>query len=255
MPTNSILPTLLGYLSMGYTAIIADDEPIIRMDLFDILTSAGVAVLGEASDGFDVLDLAQRYHPNVVLMDITMPVFDGLTAARQIIEQHLADTVIFITAFCDDKFITQAKEIGGGGYLVKPIQEQALMPAIEIALAQSQRYAEVEKRERAAQQRIEEQKLIDRAKAVVARQKGISEQEALRFMQHESMNKRVAMVIYAQRLLDAYVDNDTVHLAKLKLIERNNLSDRAAYRWLKAEAQVNTVTVAEIAHKVLFAEK
>ena len=240
---------------MSYTVIIADDEPIIRMGVADMLREEGISVLGEASDGFDAVSLAQQHHPDVVLMDIKMPVFDGLAAAREIMEKQLAKTVILVTAYCDAAFIAAAKEIGAGGYLVKPIQPQTLLPAIEIALAHSERYAKIEERERAALQKVQDQQLINRAKAVIAQRMGISEREALALMQRESMNKRCALTLYAQGIIDAYVDDDTVRLAKQKLMEQYHLSDRAAYQRLKALCKERGESIYDTAKKLLFAER
>lgn len=240
---------------MTYTAIIADDEPIIRMDIADMLRDAGFSMIVEASDGFDAVELAQRLHPDIVLMDIKMPVFDGLSAAKEIVKKQLARTVILITAYCDAEFIATAKEIGVNGYLVKPINYYTLLPTIEIALAQSMRYAEAERREKEALQKVQDQHLINRAKSIIAAKQGIKEHEALTFMQKESMNKRCSLTLYAQKIIEAYVDDDTVRLAKKKLMEKYDLSERAAYSRLKALSAQRGETISDTAKKLLFKEK
>ena len=237
--------------TMGYSALIIDDEPIIRMDLADQLASAGFQVLGEAGDGYDAVGLARRYHPDVVLMDINMPMFDGLTAAGQIMEEHLAKTVIMITSFCDDDFVARASKIGVGGYLVKPIRSENLLPAIEIAMGQSQRFEEARKREEEALKKIEEQKVIGRAKSIIARKQNISEREALAFLQKASMGKRVSMAEYAARIVETYSPDGKILKAKQLLMEKYNLSDRAAYKRLKSMAEADGCTIGETAAKIL----
>ena len=236
---------------MGYSALIIDDEPIIRMDLADQLASAGFSVLGEAGDGYDAVDLARRYHPDVVLMDINMPMFDGLTAAGQIMEEHLAKTVIMITSFCDDEFVAKASRIGVGGYLVKPIRSENLLPAIEIAIGQSRRFEEARKREEEALKKIEDQKIIGRAKAILAARNGISEKEALSVLQRESMGKRVPLAAYAGRIVELYSRDGKILKAKRMLMEKYDLSDRAAYRRLKSMAETAGCTTGEMAMKIL----
>lgn len=236
---------------MGYTALIVDDEPIIRMDLADQLCEVGIQVVAEAGDGFDAVDLARRHRPDVVLMDISMPVFDGLTAAGQIMEEGLARTVIMITSFCDNDFIARAKQIGVGGYLVKPIRSQSLLPAIEIAIAQSRRYEEAKQREEEARKQVEDQKLIGRARSILAEKQGMTEKEALSFLQKESMRKRVSLADYARRIIAANSDDETMLRAKKKLMRQYDISDRAAYKRIRKAAEEAGCAPGEMAARIL----
>ena len=236
---------------MGYTALIIDDEPIIRMDLADQLTEGGFRVVGEAGDGFDAVNLARRHRPDVVLMDISMPMFDGLTAAKQILEEDLAGTVIMITSFCDDDFIAKAREIGVGGYLVKPIRSENLLPTIEIAMGQSRRIKEAREREQEALRKVREQKVIGRAKALLAEKKGISEKEALGILQKESMDKRVPAAEYAARIVEAYSPDEKIQKAKQMLMKKYGLSERAAFKRLKTEAAQKGLPIGGMAERIL----
>ena len=103
------------------TAAVLDDEPLTRMDLRDMLTEQGFDVVGEAADGFDAVELCREKHPDVVLMDVKMPVFDGLTASETILTENLADCVVQLTAFSDGGIVESAGQAGVTGYLVKPI--------------------------------------------------------------------------------------------------------------------------------------
>ena len=99
--------------------LIADDEPITRMDLREMLEQAGYPVVGEASDGFDTIQLCKSLLPNVVLMDVKMPLLDGLAASRDIHEEHLADAVVLLTAYSDPEFVERARDAGVSVYMVK----------------------------------------------------------------------------------------------------------------------------------------
>ena len=109
-------------------AIVVDDEPITRIDLRQMLTEMGFTVVGEAADGFDAIALCRRCHPDVVLMDIKMPVFDGMTASETLIREELCGCVVLLTAFQDRELIERAGRIGVTGYLVKPVEERLLLP-------------------------------------------------------------------------------------------------------------------------------
>ena len=121
------------------TAVVVDDEPITRLDLVQMLEEMGFEVAGDAADGFDAIELCRLHHPDVVLMDIQMPVFDGLTASETIISEDLGGCVVLLTAFGQRDIVERANRIGVTGYLVKPIEQRMLLPTIEVALAQSRR--------------------------------------------------------------------------------------------------------------------
>jgi response regulator NasT len=114
--------------------VIADDEPITRMDIREILEDAGYDVVGDVSDGFDAIEICRKLKPDLVLMDIKMPLLDGISAAKVINKEELVDSIILLTAYSDKNFIDKAKDVGVIGYLVKPVNEKSLLPAVEIAL-------------------------------------------------------------------------------------------------------------------------
>ena len=122
--------------SYDLRVVIADDEPITKMDLAEILTGVGYKIAAEASDGFDAVEACRKHHPDLVLLDIKMPFLDGLAAAKIIYEEELADTIIMLTAYSEREFVEQAKDYGVSGYLVKPIDEKSLIPNIELVVAQ-----------------------------------------------------------------------------------------------------------------------
>ena len=117
--------------------LIADDEPLTKMDLKEMLIEAGYEVTGDVADGFDAVEACRRERPDLALLDIRMPYLDGLSAAKIIFDEDLADAIVLLTAYTDMEFVNQAKECGVGGYLVKPIDEKSLVPSIELAVSRS----------------------------------------------------------------------------------------------------------------------
>ena len=143
--------------------VIADDEAVIRMDLKEILREAGHEVVGETANGRRAVAIVREMHPDLVIMDIKMPDMDGIEAARLIAADHLAP-VLLLTAFDDAELIERAKDAGVLAYLVKPVEEKNLFPAMEIALSRWQEMQSLEEELFAMRDSLETRKLLDRAK-------------------------------------------------------------------------------------------
>lgn len=233
------------------TAVIVDDEPITRMDLREILGELDFKVVGEASDGFDAIQVCRCYNPDVVLMDIKMPVFDGLGAAETIIREELAGCVVLLTAYSDKEFIEKAKQIGVTGYLIKPVEERLLLPTIEIALALSTRYNEAQKSIRKAQKKLSEKNLLDRAKAIIAKKEKISESEAFAQMQKLSMDKRCSMTEIAKTIVDAFSERETINRAKEILMKKYKIGEAAAYRKIQEISVQEQCGLLQAANKII----
>lgn len=181
--------------------VIADDEPITKMDLRELLKEAGYEVVGEASDGFDAVEICRQTHPNLVLLDIKMPLLDGLSAAKIINQEDLAETIMMMTAYSEREFIEQAKECGVGGYLVKPIDEKSLIPNIEVVVNRSQEIGRLRKDIEKANVRLESRVLIEKAKGQIMQKQNMTEQNAYDYIRKLSQAKHLSMKRVAEMIL------------------------------------------------------
>lgn len=186
---------------MSKKIVIADDEPITRMDIREMLEEAGYVVVGEASDGFDAIEICKKHLPNIVIMDIKMPLLDGINASKIIIQEGLADGIILLSAYSDTNFVEKAKDAGVIGYLVKPLDNKSLIPAVEVAMSKSNELKEMKNNMINIEKKLEARKLIEKAKGILMAQQGISEEEAFSMIRNLSMNKRVAMSDIAEIII------------------------------------------------------
>ena len=181
--------------------VIADDEPITRMDIKEILTEKGYEVIGEVADGFDAVEICKEQKPDLVLMDIKMPLLDGLSAARIMAEEGVDAAVVLITAYSEREFIDSAKEIGVSGYLVKPIDEKSLIPSIELAVARNKEMQKLQRDIAKVSERLENRSIIEKAKGRIMERDGLSEQEAYDYIRKLSLTKSMSMRRIAEILL------------------------------------------------------
>lgn len=178
---------------MVKTIVIADDEPITRMDLYEILMEAGYNVVGEASDGLDAIELCRKFKPDLVLMDVKMPLLDGIKATKVILSEELANAVVLLTAYSGVDFVERAKEAGVMGYLVKPVDVKALLPAVEVAISKGKEIQSMKNDVKKAKEDVEVRKMIEKAKGILMNQYNISEEEAYTRIRKLSMDKRCSM--------------------------------------------------------------
>ncbi|MGC8783422.1 MAG: ANTAR domain-containing response regulator [Armatimonadota bacterium] len=183
--------------------LIADDEPIIRLDLKNMLESLGYEVVAEAGDGVSAVEAARTLKPDVAILDIKMPGMDGIDAANVLNGEKIAP-VVLLTAFSDLDLINRAKEAGVFAYLVKPFRENDLRPAIEIAISRYKEFLALEEEVNELEDKLETRKLIERAKGILMDQYGLKEQEAFRRIQVQSMNTRKSMKEIAEAIIIAH---------------------------------------------------
>lgn len=182
--------------------LLADDEALIRLDLREMLTEARHEIVGEAANGQEAVQLAQELHPDIVIMDVKMPVMDGLTAAQQITEAEIAP-VLLLTAYSQQDIVARATEAGVIAYLVKPVREQQLFPAVEVAVSRFRAWQELGRELDELKESLATRKLVDRAKGILMTAHKMTEQEAYRKMQQFSMAKRISLKKLAEEIIAA----------------------------------------------------
>lgn len=188
---------------MAIKIVVADDDAITRMDIRECLSYSGYDVVGEAGDGIDAVELCSNLKPDIVLIDVKMPVMDGLTAARLIHESHENIGIVMVTAYNDKQFVSKAADYGVVGYIVKPIDENSLIPTIEIALRRVKELTRLKKELEKQNVKLEERKLVEKAKGIIIRNNGISENDAYKYLRTISMNKRISMSEVAKAIIES----------------------------------------------------
>ena len=183
---------------MSYRIFIADDEPLIRADLKELLEEMGHEVVAEAVDGKEALDLIEKVNPDVVILDIKMPEVDGITVAKKISNQF---PVIFLTAYTNRQLIEEAKDSGGMAYLSKPFRESDLAPSIELAVTQFLKASKLTERVLKLKEQLESRKVIEKAKGLLMSKENLSESKAYRKLQKISMEKNRSMKEVAEAII------------------------------------------------------
>jgi response regulator NasT len=187
----------------GTRVVVAEDETLIRLDLVEMLREQGYDVVGEASNGEQAVALADQLRPDVVIMDVKMPVLDGLSAAEQIHEAGLCP-VIMLTAFSQAELVERARDAGVMAYVVKPFRADDLRPAIEIAHSRWQELKALEAEVADLGDRLETRKLVDRAKGVLMSQLKLSEADSFRWIQKTAMDRRLGMKEVAEAVIKGF---------------------------------------------------
>ena len=181
--------------------VVAEDEAIIRLDVVEILRGAGFEVVGEAGDGEAAVRLAEELRPDLVVMDVKMPVLDGISAAERIGKQSIAP-VVLLTAFSQKELVDRARDAGAMAYVVKPFTADDLLPAVEIAISRYDQIRALETEIADMTERFETRKRVDRAKGVLMNKMGLSEPEAFRWIQKTSMDRRLTMREVADAVIE-----------------------------------------------------
>ncbi|MCL2850436.1 MAG: response regulator [Micrococcales bacterium] len=193
-------PESAGYVTPR-RAVVAEDEALIRMDVVEILRDAGFDVVGEASDGEEAVRLATDLRPDIVVMDVKMPLLDGISAADRIGAEHIAP-VVLLTAFSQADLVERARDAGAMAYVVKPFSPADLLPAVEIALGRHAQIVALEAEVADLTERFETRKRVDRAKGLLMTKMGLSEPDSFRWIQKTSMDRRLTMREVADAVID-----------------------------------------------------
>jgi AmiR/NasT family two-component response regulator len=182
--------------------LIAEDEALIRLDLKEMLEEEGYEVVAEVGDGQQAVDRATELAPDLVILDIQMPVLDGLSAAEQIASARIAP-VIVLTAFSQRELVERARDAGAMAYLVKPFSKNDLVPAIEVARGRFAEMAALDGEVRTLAERLAARQVVEKAKGRLMADRGLTEADAFRWLQRTAMAERTSMKALAERILAA----------------------------------------------------
>ena len=183
--------------------LVAEDEALIRMDLVEMLIEAGYEVVAEASDGAQAIELAQIHKPDLAILDVKMPILDGISAAEKIIA---IAPVLMLTAFSQRELVERARDAGVMAYVVKPFSIGDLVPAIEIAISRHLQMRSLADEVADLHERLETRKTIDRAKGILMQALNLSEPEAFSWIQRAAMDRRLTM----KQVAEAVISPDAV---------------------------------------------
>ena len=178
--------------------LVAEDEALIRMDLIEMLQEAGYAVVAEATNGEEAIALATEHQPDLAILDVKMPVLDGISAAEKIIS---IAPVLMLTAFSQKELVDRARDAGVMAYVVKPFSASDLVPAIEIAISRHTQMKSLAEEVADLHERLETRKIIDRAKGILMAALNLSEPAAFSWIQRAAMDRRISMKEVAQAVI------------------------------------------------------
>ena len=178
--------------------VVAEDEALIRMDLVEMLAEAGYEVIAQASDGAQAIELVQEHKPDLAILDVKMPVLDGISAAEEIIATC---PVLMLTAFSQRELVDRARDAGVMAYVLKPFTINDLVPAIEIAISRHLQMKSLADEVADLHERLETRKIIDRAKGILMAALNLSEPQAFSWIQKAAMDRRLTMKEVAQAVI------------------------------------------------------
>jgi two-component system, response regulator PdtaR len=189
--------------------VIAEDEAIVRLDLKEILVSAGYEVVGETGRGDDAVRLAAETKPDLAILDVKMPGLSGIQAAREMTKDDARIAVMVLTAFSQRELIEEARDAGVSAYLVKPFRRDELLGAVEQLLASCRQEWAIDAEiatfgaeASAAEDKIATRKVVEEAKGKLIERSNMTEAEAFSFIQRTAMRTRARMREVAQQVID-----------------------------------------------------
>ena len=188
--------------------VLADDEPIIVMNLKEVLEDSGYEIVGTASNGFAAIDLCKEYHPDILIIDIRMPGLDGLQTAKFVHEGEYVDTIVIESAFDDEEFVQKAGKYGVSAFMVKPIDSKTLVSTLKVATARSKELSSLRSEVVEVNKNMETRKKIERAKGLIMDKLRLSEQEAYNYIRGISKENNISMEFVAEILLSCQLDEN-----------------------------------------------
>ena len=178
--------------------VVAEDEALIRMDLIEMLNEAGYQVIAQASDGAQAIELVREHKPDLAILDVKMPILDGISAAEEIIT---ICPVLMLTAFSQRELVDRARDAGVMAYVLKPFTINDLVPAIEIAISRHLQMKTLAEEVADLHDRLETRKIIDRAKGILMAALNLTEPQAFSWIQKAAMERRLTMKEVAQAVI------------------------------------------------------
>ncbi|WP_409368940.1 ANTAR domain-containing response regulator [Lysinibacillus sp. 38-6] len=185
---------------MTRKVMIVEDESLIAIDLKFMLEDNGYEVVAQANNGETAIELAYSHKPQLILMDIKMPKLDGLKASK-IIEQQLGIPVLFISAYSEKELLLYMKQDNILGYVMKPFSEKNVLPALEVAFHQIDKFNRLNGEILHKQSELDKRKVIERAKGLLMQSENLSEDAAYKKIRNESMQSQQEMVTIAKRII------------------------------------------------------
>jgi len=183
-------------------AVIAEDEQLTRTIIRARLEKLGHIVVAEAGDGVQAVEAARTHKPDVIIMDIKMPVMDGIEAARTILSESPC-AILFLSSFNEQELVEQATDTGALAYLMKPFRKEDLAPALEMAV---RRFRQIRSQQREIddlKETLETRKIIERAKGILMDRHHMSEEEAFKRIHFQARNQNKKMREIAQSIITA----------------------------------------------------
>ena len=190
--------------NMKRKILLVDDDPLIRADIKDMLLDRGYNIIGEASDGFEAVEECKKHSPDLVILDIDMPILDGIKAGKIINKENLAGGILLLTSFDGEEYIEKAKSIGAFGYIVKPPNEKIIIPTIEMCLSKVEEFEKMKKNLDDINSKLTERKIIEKAKGILIKEYSITEEDAYSRIRKLSMDKRTTMVEISKTIIIGY---------------------------------------------------
>lgn len=182
--------------------LIADDEPLVTSSLTALLERMGHRIIASVKTGIEAVDRVRELSPDLIFMDIHMEGINGLEASRRILS-HRAVPIIIITGRSDEEVVEEADAVGVSGYLVKPIKDKDLVPAIRLACSRFRQLKELEREVGDLKEALRTRKLVEQAKGILMEKEGLTEAEAFRRIQQQSRNQNITMAKLAEAIITA----------------------------------------------------
>jgi response regulator NasT len=183
--------------------VVAEDEALIRLDLTESLTALGFEVVANVADGESAIKAVKTLKPDIAILDVKMPVLDGLSAAEEILSEKIC-AVVMLTAFSQIELIEKANDAGVMAYLTKPYRATDLVPAIEIAVSRFKEMNQLASEVSELSEQLRMRKVIERAKAALIKELNLTEPQAFDWLQKTAMDKRKKMIEVAEVVLKEF---------------------------------------------------